>query len=80
MSRPQNTGLVELVDEKTNDKGFFCMDLVRFIGEETDKTWDNWQEKFERAKAGDCPYRDRCPRHARTVAKGHRRIIQLKLF
>lgn len=31
MGRPNSNGLVELVDEKTNDKGFFCMDLVSFL-------------------------------------------------
>lgn len=70
MSRPQGNGLVELVDDKTNDMGFFCRDLVVFMyGDETTATWEGWHEKFMQAKAGNCPYRDRCPRHARTVEK-----------
>lgn len=79
MSRPQGNGLVELVDDKTNDRGFFCMDLVGFMfGDETTATWEGWHEKFMQAKAGNCPYRDRCPRHARTVEK--RNKMHLKLF
>ena len=26
-------------------------------------------DKFMQAKAGNCPYRDRCPRYARTIEK-----------
>lgn len=79
MSRPQGNGLVELVDEKTNDMGFFCMDLVGFmIDDVTTATWEGWHDKFMQAKAGNCPYRDRCPRYARTVEK--RNKMQLKLF
>lgn len=79
MSRPQGNGLVELVDDKTNDRGFFCMDLVGFMfGDETTATWEGWHEKFMQAKAGNCPYRDRCPRYASTTAK--RNKMQLALF
>lgn len=81
MSRPHSNGLVELVDEKSNDKGFFCMDLVGFMfGDETTKTWEGWHKNFMQAKADNCPYRDRCPRYARTVAKRGTRPVQLKLF
>lgn len=79
MSRPQGNGLVELVDDKTNDRGFFCMDLVGFMADdETTKDWESWHEKFMQAKAGNCPYRDRRPRYASTTAK--RNKMQLALF
>lgn len=72
MSRPQSNGLVELVDEKSNDRGFFCMDLVGFMfGDETTKGWEVWHEKFMQAEAGNCPYRARCPRYARPRSSTH---------
>lgn len=81
MSRPQSNGLVELVDEKSNDRGFFCMDLVGFMfGDETTKGWEVWHEKFTQAKAGNCPYRDKCKRYARTIAKRDKQPYQLELF
>ena len=56
--RPQGNGLVSLHDDKTEGKGFFCMDLVGFMfGDETTKDWEVWHEKFTQAKNGLCPYR-----------------------
>lgn len=81
MGRPQSNGIVELVDEKIDGKGFFCMDLVEFMfGDETTKDWEIWLEKFTQAKNGECPYRDRCKRYVRTMAKRNNQPIQLKLF
>lgn len=81
MSRPQNNGLVEFVDEKIDSKGFFCMDLIGFMFEdETTKAWEVWHKKFTQAKTGNCPYRNRCPRYARTMAKTQHEPIQLTLF
>ena len=78
MNRPQSNGLVELVDEKTDATGFFCMDLVGFMSDdETTKVWEVWHEKFTLAKNGNCPYRDRCLRYASTLKK---RPVQLSLF
>lgn len=73
MGRPQSNGLVELHDAKTDAKRFWCMDLIRFLSnDETTKgleNWDVWHEKFTQAEAGICPYRDKCARYARTMAK-----------
>lgn len=81
MSRPKGNGLVEFVDEKIDGKGFFCMDLVGFMfDDETTKVWEVWHEKFTQSKAGNCPYRDKCPRYARTMAKRHNTPVQLTLF
>lgn len=66
MGRPQSNGIVELVDEKTNDNGFFCMDLVSFLF--SDKEAD-FHETWAQAKNGECPYRDRCQRYRRTMEK-----------
>ena len=81
MGRPQNNGLVELIDEKIDGKGFFCMDLVGFMfDDETTKVWEVWHEKFMQAKNGKCPYRDRCKRHERTMARINKQQLQLTLF
>lgn len=49
------------------------MDLIRFLSnDETTKGLENldvWHEKFTQAEAGICPYRDKCARYARTMAK-----------
>ena len=81
MSRPQNNGLVEFVDDKTEGKGFFCMELVSLMfDDETTKGWEVWHEKFAQAKAGNCPYRNKCRRYARTMAKRKNEPVQLTLF
>ena len=82
MGRPQGNGLVELIDDKPNGKdGFFCMDLVRHltdeINERGDVSWEFWHKRFMQAKSGQCAYRDKCRRYARTLAKGG---VQLTLF
>ena len=70
MSRPQSNGLVELHDAKIDSNVFFCMDLVGFMfDDETTKVWEVWHEMFTQAKSGNCPYRDRCSRYAKTIAK-----------
>lgn len=81
MSRPQSNGLVELHDAKTDNKVFFCMDLVGFMfDDETTKVWEVWHEKFTQAKSGNCPYRDKCPRYARTMERHKGVPRQLTLF
>ena len=42
--------------------------------------WDAWHEKFIQAKSGNCPYRDRCQRYARTIEKRNKQPVQLTLF
>ena len=79
MSRPQSNGLVELHDAKLDSTAFMCFDLLDFLqNDETAKDWEGWHDKFMQAKAGNCPYRDRCPRYASTVAK--RNKMQPTLF
>lgn len=81
MSRPQSNGLVELHDAKIDSKVFFCMDLVGFMfDDEMTKVWEVWHEKFTQAKSGNCPYRNKCPRYARTTAKRNKQPLQLTLF
>lgn len=84
MGRPQSNGLVELHDKKLDSKAFMCFDLLDFLhnDEETrgEENRDAWHEKFIQAKSGNCPYRDRCSRYARTIAKRGKQSIQLTLF
>lgn len=81
MSRPQSNGLVELHDAKLDSKAFMCFDLIDFLhNDETAKVWEIWNEKFTQAKAGNCPYRERCKRYARTIAKRDKKTYQLELF
>lgn len=81
MSRPQSNGLVELHDAKLDSKVFMCMDLIGFMfNDEATKSWEVWNENFTQAKAGNCPYRDKCKRYARTMANRSRQPFQLSLF
>jgi hypothetical protein len=93
--RPQNNGLVEFIDSKSHDRGFFCMKLAGYIMSENKEKEERelkergfaqtdidslWQLRFSEAKKGRCAYRDRCPVHARTIAKKEKRPIQLQIF
>lgn len=82
MGRPQNNGLVELVDEKPSldNNSWNCMDFWLFSGKEEDKSWDASHARFLAAKYGNCPYNGICPRYARTIAKRSKQPIQLELF
>lgn len=79
--KPKNTGLVELVDEKRKEQGFFCMNLVEFINEEaemgTEHYMEVWEERFTAARLGNCEYHDRCPIYKRTAKN---RPVQLNIF
>ena len=83
MGRPQSNGLIELVDSKSQESGFFCMQLLAYLVEEekmgTPEYADLWDVRFSQAKAGDCAYRDKCPIYARTLAKHEKKPIQLIL-
>ena len=54
-----------MIDESKRETGFFCMKLVGFI---SDNNADYWAE-FEKAKAGNCSYKECCPIYKRTIAK-----------
>ena len=66
MGTPKGNGLVEITGEnKSMDKGWFCMD------------WDTFHSAYQQAKSGNCPFKDKCKRYERTVKKrGH----QLSIF
>ena len=80
MGRPQSNGLIELVDSKSKESGFFCMQLVGYLKEEERKTGEDlWEKRFSQAKAGNCAYKDKCPIFAKTVAKHGKKPVQLSL-
>lgn len=84
MGRPTGNGLIELVDEKSSDRGFFCMKLVGFILREqkeqlTLDPQDLYTLRFSEAKDGLCAYRDECPVYARTKKNYRPRPKQLRL-
>ena len=84
MSRLQSNGLVELHDAKLDSKTFMCFDLINFLhNDEETKGFENrdaWHEKFTQAKSGNCPYRDKCQRYARTMERHKGEPRQLTLF
>lgn len=80
--RPQGNGLVEMVDERSTDKGFYCGDLVGFItsDKQFDGSWEYWHTRFREAAAKRCAYRSVCQRFARTMQNYQAQPIQLSLF
>lgn len=68
--KPKGNGLIELVDDKSQDSGFFCMKLVGFLNKERNDQGiippDLWEKRFNEAKAGVCFYRNTCPVYERT--------------
>jgi hypothetical protein len=78
MKQPQSNGLVEIqVERATPERGFNCMKLIIFLTEDGVEDWDEWHGAHLQAAAGQCPYADRCPIHARNIKN---RPIQLSLF
>lgn len=71
MGRPSGNGLIELVDEKSQERGFFCMKLTGYILKEREEhpeldIQDLWEQRFSEAKSGSCAYIGICPIYART--------------
>lgn len=83
MGRPQTNGLIELVDARSEDRGFFCMQLVAYLNEErqmgTPGYADLWGIRFLQAKNHNCAYKDKCPIFAKNVAKQQHAPVQLQL-
>ena len=72
-----------LVDDLiNNDKKInigMCMDFLKYIDDEPNIK-DVFFEYWNLAKSGQCPYKSKCPRYARTVAKHPTYSRQLNLF
>lgn len=78
MSRPKSNGIVELVDDGQgmDAVGWHCIDFHLFQFEEVDKSWEAYHSRLLAARSGNCPYKGRCPRYAKTIKK---RDVQLEL-
>lgn len=84
--KPQGNGLVEIVGEKqSKERGFNCMQLIKFLSEEIsnggDNSWEYWHGRHIEASNGNCAYKAECPVHKKTIERmikstGH----QLSLF
>lgn len=81
--KPRSNGLVELRDDNTKERGFFCMQLVLFINERaetgTPEYAELWKESFEAAKLGACKYREQCRIYKRTAKKGIQQRLEFEL-
>ena len=79
--RPKGHGVIELVDDKSQDKGFFCMKLVGFLNKERNEQGiippELWEMRFNEAKSGSCFYRTICPVYERTRKAHPEQPIQL---
>lgn len=71
MMKPQSNGLVELHDAKRKERGFNCMQLIRFLTEDGVNDWDEWHSAHLEA-AGQCRYKSKCHIYARTIEKQKR--------
>ena len=60
MGRPVGNGLVEMVDEREDSSGWFCMDLVMLLTDAGMTDWDSWHGAFVDAEAGRCPLAMTC--------------------
>ena len=72
MMKPQSNGLVELHDAKRKERGFNCMQLIRFLTEDGVNDWDEWHSTHLEAAAGQCRYKSKCHIYARTIEKQKR--------
>lgn len=54
--KPKGNGLIELVDDKSQDNGFFCMKLVGFLSKERNDQGiipnELWEMRFNENKHG----------------------------
>ena len=79
--RPKGNGLIELVDDKSQDNGFFCMKLVEFLNKERNEQGivqpELWKMRFNEAESGSCFYRTICPVYERTRKAHPAEPIQL---
>ncbi len=78
MATPESNGLFEVATSKAaKERGFNCMQLIRFLTEKGVKDWEEWHEAHVQASIGTCEFALVCPIYARTSTK---HPIQYKLF
>ena len=72
--KPQGNGLVEINGEKKGkERGFNCMQLIKFLSEEIanggDNSWEYWHGRHIEASNGNCAYKKVCPVYERTIER-----------
>lgn len=82
MRQPESNGLFEVAGgKKPKERGFNCMQLVKFLTNEIsnggDNSWEYWHGRHLEASEGKCAYREQCPIYAKTIKN---RPIQLNIF
>lgn len=81
MKQTESNGLFEVAGGKQQkERGFTCMQLIKFLTDDDVKSWNDWHGAHEQAAAGSCPYASKCHIHARSIAKFEKRPIQLMMF
>lgn len=81
MGTPESNGLFEVAGAKQpKERGFNCMQLIKFLTADGVKSWDDWHRAHEQAAAGNCPYSSKCHIHARTITNRKKNGVQLSLF
>lgn len=81
MSRNIGNGIIEMVDEKQSNSGFFCMKLLEFLGKEAELGTPEyaylWDIRFTQAKNHMCFYKHKCQIYARSNANQVKKPLQL---
>ena len=85
MGTPTGNGLVEIAGEKqAKERGFNCMQLIKFLSEDIanggDNSWEYWHGRHIEASNGNCAYKAVCPVHDRTIKRIMKRGHQFSLF
>lgn len=81
MGHPESNGLFEVAGKKQpKERGFNCMQLIKFLTDDGVTKWDDWHGAHEQASVGSCPYTGTCHIHAKSIKKLKKKGVQLKLF
>ena len=77
--KPIGNGVVTMVDDKQQERGFSCMKLIKFLwNDKKYEEWEAWSGAHIAAANGNCPFRHLCEIYKKTV-KQHT-AVQLNLF
>lgn len=81
MRKPESNSLVQIAGGKPpRERGFNCMQLIKFLTDDNVKEWDEWHGAHVRAASGCCPYASKCHIYARSIEKLGKKPVQLQLF
>lgn len=63
----------ELTGKSENDSGWFCLDLIKRLRSIKDD--EEWFRIWNKAKTGNCIYKDECDRYQRTIKNKPKQLI-----